>query len=122
LVFFLTVSTDNIFVIKFPGMVSLYVCIQIVTEGISVFSEFPLYLTYAQHMTPESEEVGEWISNRCLTEVVTFCLYSSPSIIRIIRSRRMRWAGHVPRIGGGGGERRRMCAGYWWGSQRERDH
>jgi hypothetical protein len=26
-------------------------------------------------------------------------LYSSPSIIRIIRSRRMRWAGHVVRMG-----------------------
>jgi hypothetical protein len=26
-------------------------------------------------------------------------LYSSPSIIRIIRSRRMRWAGHVARMG-----------------------
>jgi hypothetical protein len=26
-------------------------------------------------------------------------LYSSPSIIRIINSRRMRWAGHVARMG-----------------------
>jgi hypothetical protein len=26
-------------------------------------------------------------------------LYSSPSIIRVIRSRRMRWAGHVARMG-----------------------
>jgi hypothetical protein len=26
-------------------------------------------------------------------------LYSSPSIIRIIKSRRMRWAGHVARKG-----------------------
>jgi hypothetical protein len=26
-------------------------------------------------------------------------LYCSPSIIRIIKSRRMRWAGHVARIG-----------------------
>jgi hypothetical protein len=26
-------------------------------------------------------------------------LYSSPSIIRIIRSKRMRWAGHVARMG-----------------------
>jgi hypothetical protein len=25
--------------------------------------------------------------------------YSSPSIIRIIKSRRMRWAGHVARMG-----------------------
>jgi hypothetical protein len=26
-------------------------------------------------------------------------LYSSPSIIRIIKSRRMRWAGHVAQVG-----------------------
>jgi hypothetical protein len=28
-------------------------------------------------------------------------LYSSPSIVRVIKARRMRWAGHVARIGGG---------------------
>jgi hypothetical protein len=42
-------------------------------------------------------------------------LYSSPSIIRIIKSKRMRWAGHVDRMG----EKRN---GYLWESQRERDH
>jgi hypothetical protein len=30
-------------------------------------------------------------------------LYSSPSISKIIKSRRMRWAGLVARMGGGGG-------------------
>jgi hypothetical protein len=35
-------------------------------------------------------------------------LYSSPSIIRIIKSRSMRWAGHVARMGGRG-----TCIGYW---------
>jgi exonuclease III len=44
-------------------------------------------------------------------------LYSSPSIIRIIKSRRMRWAGHVARMG-----RRGTRIDYWWESQRERDH
>jgi hypothetical protein len=29
-------------------------------------------------------------------------MYSSPSIIRMIKSRRMRWAGHVARMGGRG--------------------
>jgi hypothetical protein len=32
-------------------------------------------------------------------------LYSSPSIIRIMKSRRMRWAGHVARMG----EKRNAC-------------
>jgi hypothetical protein len=35
-------------------------------------------------------------------------LYSSPSIIRIIKSRRMRWAGHVARMG----EKRNVYS-YW---------
>jgi hypothetical protein len=41
----------------------------------------------------------------------------SPSIIRIIKSRRIRWAGHVARMG-----RRGTRIDYWWESQRERDH
>jgi hypothetical protein len=43
-------------------------------------------------------------------------LYPSPSIIRMITSRRMRWAGHVARMG-----RRGLHIGYWWESQMERD-
>jgi hypothetical protein len=35
-------------------------------------------------------------------------LYSSSSIIRIIKSRRMWWAGHVARMGEKG-----TCIGYW---------
>jgi hypothetical protein len=44
-------------------------------------------------------------------------LYSSPSIIRMIKLQRMRWAWHVARIG-----RRGMHVGYWWESEKERDH
>jgi hypothetical protein len=44
-------------------------------------------------------------------------LYSLPDIIRMIKSRRMRWAGHVARMG-----RRGMHIGHWWKSQKERDH
>jgi hypothetical protein len=46
---------------------------------------------------PKRDEVtGEWrqLHNEELRD-----LYSLPSIIRIIKSRRMRWAGHVARIG-----------------------
>jgi hypothetical protein len=46
---------------------------------------------------PKRDEVtGEWrkLHNEELRD-----MYSSPSIIRIIRSRKMRWAGHVARMG-----------------------
>jgi hypothetical protein len=57
---------------------------------------------------------GEWrkLHNEELSD-----LYSSPSIIRIIKSRRMRWAGHLARMG----EKRNMYRLYWWQSQRERN-
>ena len=46
---------------------------------------------------PRRDEVmGEWrrLHNEELND-----LYSSPNIVRVIKSRRMRWAGHVARIG-----------------------
>jgi hypothetical protein len=47
---------------------------------------------------PKRDEVtGGW---RKLHNVELHNLYSSPSIIRVIKSRRMRWAGHVARMGG----------------------
>jgi hypothetical protein len=43
-------------------------------------------------------------------------LYCLPSIIRIIKSRRMRWAGHVART-----RIRGLHIGFLWESQKERD-
>ena len=46
---------------------------------------------------PKRDEVtGEWrkLHNKELND-----LYSSPNVIRAIKSRRMRWAGHVARMG-----------------------
>ena len=46
---------------------------------------------------PRRDEVtGEWrrLHNEELND-----LYYSPSIVRVIKSRRMRWAGHVARMG-----------------------
>jgi hypothetical protein len=60
---------------------------------------------------PKRDEVtGEW---RKLHIEELRDLYSSPSIIRIIKSRRMRWAGHVAPFGIKGTERRRnVCPGH----------
>jgi hypothetical protein len=64
---------------------------------------------------PRRDEVtGEWrrLHNEELND-----LYSSPNIVRVIKWRRMRWAGHVARVG-----EERGCIGSWWGNRRERDH
>jgi hypothetical protein len=47
---------------------------------------------------PKRDDVtGDW---RKLHNEELNNLYSSPNIIRMIKSRRMRWAGHVARMGG----------------------
>jgi hypothetical protein len=60
------------------------------------------------------EVTGEWrkLHNEGISD-----LYSSPSIIRMIKLRRMRWAGDVAQMG-----RKRTHFGYRWESPRERDH
>jgi len=46
---------------------------------------------------PSRDEVtGEW---RRLHNTELNDLYSSPNIVRVIKSRRMRWTGHVPPMG-----------------------
>ena len=46
--------------------------------------------------TRRDEVTGEWrrLHNKELND-----LYSSPNIVRVIKWRRMRWAGHVARMG-----------------------
>jgi hypothetical protein len=44
-------------------------------------------------------------------------LYSSPNIVRVTKSRRMRWAGHVARMGEGRGVYRVLLRG-----PKARDH
>jgi hypothetical protein len=64
---------------------------------------------------PKRDEVtGGW---RKLHNEELHNVYSSPSIIRMITLRRMRWGGHIARTGRGG-----MHIGYWWESWKEGDH
>ena len=58
-----------------------------------------------------AEVTGEWrkLHNEELSD-----LYSSPNIIRVINSRRMRRAGHVALMG------ERRDTGFWWGNLKER--
>ena len=61
-----------------------------------------------------NEVMGEWrrLHNEELND-----LYSSPNIVWVKKSRRMRWAGHVARMG-----EERRSTGSWWGNRREGDH
>ena len=60
-----------------------------------------LLLNISRLFGPKRDEVtGEWrkLHNEELND-----LYSSPNILRVIKSRRMRWAGRVARMGEGRG-------------------
>ena len=54
----------------------------------------------------------EW---RRLHNEELYDLYCLPNIIRTIKSRRLRWAGHVARMGGRG----EVHTALWWGNIRE---
>jgi hypothetical protein len=64
---------------------------------------------------PKKDEVtGKWrkLHNEDLSD-----LYSLPNTVRVVKSRRMRWARHVARMG-----EREGCTEFWLGNLRERDH
>ena len=44
---------------------------------------------------PKRDEIGEW---KMLHSEELLSLYGSPNIVRVIKSRILRWAGHVARI------------------------
>jgi hypothetical protein len=64
---------------------------------------------------PQSDEmVGDW---RKLHNEELHKLHSPLNIIKMIKSRRMRWTGNVAHLG-----RRGIYTEFWWESQKERDH
>jgi hypothetical protein len=60
---------------------------------------------------PKREEDGSWrkLHNDELS------LYSSPNIVRVIKSRRMKWVGHVARMG-------EVFTAFWLGGPKARDY
>jgi hypothetical protein len=80
-------------------------------HGLKVFENRVLRRIFG----PRRDEVtGEWrkLHNEELND-----LYFSPNIVRVIKLRRIRWAGHVAHMGRG-----EAYTGFWWGNQGERDH
>jgi hypothetical protein len=63
---------------------------------------------------PKREEDGSW---RKLHNDELHSLYSSPNIVRVIKSRRMRWARHLAHMGRG-----EVFTGFWLGGPKTRDH
>jgi hypothetical protein len=63
---------------------------------------------------PKREVEGSW---RKLHNDELRSLYFSPNIVSIIKSRRMRWEGHVTCMGRG-----EVFTGFWLGGSKARDH
>jgi hypothetical protein len=63
---------------------------------------------------PKREEDRFW---RKLHNDELQSLYSSSKIVTVIKSRRMRWAGHIARMGRG-----EVFTGFWLGGLKGRDH
>jgi hypothetical protein len=76
------------------------------------WNSFTFFIIFSRFLNAKADDssglmtrVGEFGTRQFIRYVIDLHneelrdLYSSPSIIRIIKSRRMRWAGHVARIG-----------------------
>jgi hypothetical protein len=79
-------------------------------HGLKVFGNRVLRKIFG----PKRDADGSW---RKLHNDELHSLYSSPTNARMIKSRRMRWAGHVARMGEG-----KVFTGFCFGGPKVRDH
>ena len=64
---------------------------------------------------PKRDEVTrEW--GKLHNKELSF-LYSLPNIVRVVKSKRIKWAGHVARM-----VREEGCTGFWWRNLWEREN
>jgi shikimate kinase len=99
---------------EFPTLVVLYAC-----EIFKIKEEHRLRMlenrVLRRTFGPKRDEVTGGCRNLRNEELHN--VKSSANIIIMIKSRNLRWVGHVARMG-----RREMRVRYWWKGQRERDH
>jgi hypothetical protein len=89
--------------------VSTHILVTVIREiRLRVFEKRVLRRIYE----PKMDEKRRKLHNEELND-----LYSSPSIIRVMKLRRIRWTVHVARMG-----ERRGVYRVWWGNLRERDN
>jgi hypothetical protein len=72
------------------------------------YISFSFYTSLVIFKHKRDKVTGEW---RKLYDEKLNYLYFAPNIARVIKSRRMRWAGHVARMGRG-----MAYTGVWWGN------
>ena len=71
-------------------------------------------MTFISTRERERERERKFTTNvQCSVQYTSILFY----LMLIMSARRMRWAGHMARMG-----EERGCVGSWWGNQRERDH
>jgi hypothetical protein len=112
-------NLSNVLLVLFASLPVLKRCFKIIESCnvIAIYRLYPRLRVFENRVLrrvfgPKKDEVtGAW---RKLHNEEFSDLYSLPNIV-LVKSRRMRWAGHVACMGEG-------CTGFWLGSLREGDH
>jgi hypothetical protein len=79
-------------------------------------TKYVKYISFIWFLLGDGPEMDATLSLLLLL-LLLLLLFQTSSIVQVIKSRRMRWAGHVARMRERGG-----VYGIWWGNLRERAH